>query len=259
MVTCTLKMTKQGGVLDVNLIRWDLVETMSSALSDGRLWPLSSVIRTFQAEGAASANALQWDGAWDVIRNRKEGTVAEYRGQEWGQTCWSCPDTLSTEDRAQYPPRTGAWSGCSNSRMDASEGLPPVARRGGPCPVLWLGCTLGIGPLPALSVFEHRIGKILLCCCGSACGYCRDGRDSCVTWGWALTGHDVYMRLSIKLSSVATHYCELAWCNWSKVYFAECSWYSNVQVDFVHIVHVHLWVLAVIYFCTQTWACTGSR
>lgn len=80
--------------------------------------------------------------------------------------------------------------------------------------MLRLGCTLGPGPLPALLVFEHRIEKILLCCCGSACGCCRDGRDSHVTGSWVLTGDDISMRLSNKLALVVpgftTHCCQLA-------------------------------------------------
>lgn len=89
--------------------------------------------------------------------------------KKWGQTCWSYPNTLSTNDWTQYPPGTGAWSGvCSNSKVDTSDDFLRAY-------LLWQeeeGCVLCCGLVTCRGLvlsqcsqcFEHRIGKRAVSC-----------------------------------------------------------------------------------------------
>lgn len=96
-------------------------------------------------------------------------------------------------------------------------------------------------PSVALSVFEHRRGErehgvlcLPFCGCGTTYSYCRERRDRCVPWGWALTSHDLDLQLSGKLASVArsltAHVVTSLGRPWNKVDLAaECRWYSHCK------------------------------
>lgn len=134
---------------------------------------------------------------WDKglqIKKQKEGQCS------WIQGSRMTPD-LAGDAQISWTPMTepctlqgpGPGQGCAQTPVWTLL-MACLWWRVEECHVLHCGLVPYRAPVLSqnFNCLSTELEKILLRCCGNACGYCRDGRNSCVMWGWAGTSFTIF-------------------------------------------------------------------